>query len=103
VVWDLRDYADRLCKPTVSPPNFMVRDEIFHSFRAAMDIFKDKQQLDNLYEGGKFGKMRTPDPENEILRSKQTSATTAHRPIDLASTFRETENVRNVSTLRNVK
>jgi glucose-1-phosphate cytidylyltransferase len=73
----------------------------YDGFFAAMDTFKDKQQLDNLYEGG--------EPPWEVWRDriggpeKQISRPHVHRPIDLASTFRETENVDNVATLRKVK
>jgi glucose-1-phosphate cytidylyltransferase len=77
----------------------------YDGFFAAMDTFKDKQQLDNLYEAGRptweVWKGANGRSEEEMLRShQQPSATTVHRPIALASTFRETERVDNVGTLR---
>jgi glucose-1-phosphate cytidylyltransferase len=78
----------------------------YDGFFAAMDTFKDKQQLDTLYEGGRppweVWKDANGRSEKGIQRSQQSSATTTHRPIDLAGTFRETENVDNVQTLRKV-
>ena len=77
----------------------------YDGFFAAMDTFKDKQQLDNLYEVGQ--------PPWEVWRDanggsekgnprwyQQASETTTHRPTYLASTLRGTENVDNVGTLR---
>ena len=60
-------------------------------FFAAMDTFKDKQLLDNLYEGGQppweVWKVANGGSEKEIFRShQQTPATTARR-IDLPSTL----------------
>jgi glucose-1-phosphate cytidylyltransferase len=77
----------------------------YDGFFAAMDTFKDKQQLDNLYEGGRptweVWKGANGRSEEGMLRSRQQpSATTVHRPIALASTFRETERVDNVGTRR---
>ena len=79
----------------------------YDGFFAAMDTFKDKQLLDNLYEGGQppweVWKIANGISEEGVPRSRQQpSATTVHRPIDLASTFRETERVDNVGTLRKV-
>ena len=71
----------------------------YDGFFAAMDTFKDKQQLDNLYEGGQPPWEVWKDA-NGSRSHQQTSATTVHRPIDLASTFRETVRVDNVGTLR---
>jgi glucose-1-phosphate cytidylyltransferase len=77
----------------------------YDGFFAAMDTFKDKQLLDNLYEGGQppweVWKDTNGRSEEGMLRSRQQpSATTVHRPIDLASTFRETEQGDNLGTLR---
>jgi glucose-1-phosphate cytidylyltransferase len=68
----------------------------YDGFFAAMDTFKDKQQLDNLYEGGqppwKVWKDANGGSEKGMpCLHQQTSATAAHRPIDLANTLRETE------------
>jgi glucose-1-phosphate cytidylyltransferase len=75
----------------------------YDGFFAAMDTFKDKQQLDNLYEGGQppweVWKDANGESENGILRShQQNSRTTIHR-LD-SSTVRETKKVDNVGTLR---
>jgi glucose-1-phosphate cytidylyltransferase len=76
----------------------------YDGFFAAMDTFKDKQLLDNLYESGKppweVWKVANGGSEKRIPRlHKQTSATKAHRPIDLPSALRETENIASVGTL----
>jgi glucose-1-phosphate cytidylyltransferase len=75
----------------------------YDGFFAAMDTFKDKQQLDNLYEGGQppweVWKDANGESENGILRShRQNSRTTIHR-LD-SSTVRETKKLDSVGTLR---
>jgi glucose-1-phosphate cytidylyltransferase len=72
----------------------------YDGFFVAMDTFKDKQHLDSLYEGGQspWEVWRDPNGESE----KRIPRSHVHRPIDLASTFPETENPDNVATLRKV-
>jgi glucose-1-phosphate cytidylyltransferase len=72
----------------------------YDGFFAAMDTFKDKQLLDNLYEGGQppweVWKDANGGSEKGIFRShQQTSATTARR-FDSASTLRDTKNFDNI-------
>jgi glucose-1-phosphate cytidylyltransferase len=72
----------------------------YDGFFAAMDTFKDKQQLDTLYEGGQppweVWKDANGGSEKGTSHSHpQTSATTAHR-FDLASTSCETKNFDNM-------
>ena len=74
----------------------------YDGFFAAMDTFKDKQQLDNLYESGhppwEVWKDANGESKNGIPRSHQrNSTTTVHR---LDSAVRETKKVDNVDTLR---
>jgi len=76
----------------------------YDGFFAAMDTFKDKQQLDKLYEGGQppweVWKDANGRSENRILRSHQRNGTTTVHRLDSASTVRETKKVDNVGTLR---
>ena len=66
----------------------------YDGFFAAMDTFKDKQQLDNLYEGGqppwKVWKDANGGSEKRMPDARQqTSVTTARQPTYSASTLRE--------------
>jgi glucose-1-phosphate cytidylyltransferase len=74
----------------------------YDGFFAAMDTFKDKQLLDNLYESGKppweVWKVANGGSEKRMPRLHKQTATKAHRPIDLASALRETENIASVGT-----
>jgi glucose-1-phosphate cytidylyltransferase len=76
----------------------------YDGFFAAMDTFKDKQQLDNLYESGQppweVWKDANGESENGIPRSHQQNSTTTVHRLDSASTVRETKKVDNVGTLR---
>ena len=69
----------------------------YDGFFAAMDTFKDKQQLDNLYESGqppwKVWKDANGGSEKGMPHAhQQTSVTTARQRIYSASTLRETKN-----------
>ena len=69
----------------------------YDGFFQAMDTFKDKQQLDNLYEGGqppwKVWKDANGGSEKGMPHAhQQTSVTTARQRTYSASTLRETKN-----------
>ena len=69
----------------------------YDGFFQAMDTFKDKQQLDNLYEGGqppwKVWKDANGGSEKGMPHAhQQTSGTTARQRTYSASTLRETKN-----------
>jgi glucose-1-phosphate cytidylyltransferase len=74
----------------------------YDGFFAAMDTFKDKQLLDNLYEGGQppweVWKDANGGSEKGMPRSHHQTSATAHRPIDLASALRQTKNIDHVGT-----
>jgi glucose-1-phosphate cytidylyltransferase len=76
----------------------------YDGFFAAMDTFKDKQQLDNLYEGGQppwqVWKDANGEWKNGIPRSHQKNSTTSVHRLD-SSTVRQTKKVdNNGGTLR---
>jgi glucose-1-phosphate cytidylyltransferase len=78
----------------------------YDGFFAAMDTFKDKQQLDNLYEGGqppwKVWKDANGGSEKRMPHAhQQTSVTTAQQRIYSASTLRETKNFDGIGQFEN--
>jgi glucose-1-phosphate cytidylyltransferase len=76
----------------------------YDGFFAAMDTFKDKQQLDNLYESGQppweVWKEANGESKNGIRHSHQQNLTTTVHRLDSVSTVRETKKSDNVGTLR---
>jgi glucose-1-phosphate cytidylyltransferase len=75
----------------------------YDGFFAAMDTFKDKQQLDNLYEGGqppwKVWKDANGASENRMPHAHQQNSTSSVHRLS-ASTVRETKKLDKVGTLR---